>query len=112
MDARMLDEYTVASAFTAKTASPRASMTFILSKAIDGYLYQEGYLTAINPHDASRRHSWQSYPSQGGLSGEELPAVAKLLAYGALAGGVTSHIIVVTGFTGELRKQHLLAKQT
>ncbi|MDT7865592.1 MAG: hypothetical protein RRE21_01555 [Desulfurococcales archaeon] len=44
--------------------------------------------------------------------GKELPAVAKLLAYRALAGSVTSHIIVVTGFTGELRKQHLLAKQT
>jgi peptidoglycan biosynthesis protein MviN/MurJ (putative lipid II flippase) len=44
--------------------------------------------------------------------GEELPAVAKLLAYGVLAGGVASLIIAVTGFIRELRKSRLLAKQT
>jgi hypothetical protein len=44
--------------------------------------------------------------------GEELPAVAKLLAYGVLAGGVANLIIAVTGSIRELRKSHLLAKQT
>jgi len=44
--------------------------------------------------------------------GEELPAVAKLLAYGVLEGGVANLIIAVTGSIRELRKSRLLAKQT
>jgi hypothetical protein len=36
--------------------------------------------------------------------GEELPAIAKLLAYGVLAGGVASLIVAVTGFMRELRR--------
>jgi hypothetical protein len=35
--------------------------------------------------------------------GEELPAIAKLLAYGVLAGGVASLIVAVTGLVRELR---------
>jgi hypothetical protein len=36
--------------------------------------------------------------------GEELPRVAKLLAYGVLAGGVASLIVAVTGFVREIRR--------
>ena len=36
--------------------------------------------------------------------GEELPAIAKLLAYGVLAGGVASLIVAATGFVRELRR--------
>jgi hypothetical protein len=36
--------------------------------------------------------------------GEELPAIAKLLAYGVLAGGVASLIVAATGFVRELQR--------
>jgi hypothetical protein len=36
--------------------------------------------------------------------GEELPRIARLLAYGVLAGGVASLIVAVTGFVRELRR--------
>jgi peptidoglycan biosynthesis protein MviN/MurJ (putative lipid II flippase) len=36
--------------------------------------------------------------------GEELPTIAKLLAYGVLAGGVASLIVAVTGLVRELRR--------